>query len=207
MGFLDFHGNHFDPRATGISVRTRQYFVRPNDYNLGIYSAQVQTQPQVWTPSLPLPSPQHTAASSPVSVGPNDFRRRHSLSSDTGSVDGRRGTRPPRFQNGAPARFQTHKSVPAPGSSTGNNNQDNNLGHGRPFTFDPLFVEDPLSSGNNVGRNAFRIFQVQRAFSDAHRALVASLEWDIHSGELNEGFDFYPLLKCLLQSEDTLYEL
>ena len=207
MGFLDFHGNHFDPRATGISVRTRQYFVRPNDYNLGIYSAQVQTQPQVWTPSLPLPSPQHTAASSPVSVGPNDFRRRHSLSSDTGSVDGRRGTRPPRFQNGAPVRFQTRKSVPAPGSSTGNNNQDNNLGHGRPFTFDPLFVEDPLSSGNNVGRNAFRIFQVQRAFSDAHRALVASLEWDIHSGELNEGFDFYPLLKCLLQSEDTLYEL
>jgi hypothetical protein len=80
------------------------------------------------------------------------------------------------------------------------------FGHGRPFTFDPLFVEDPLSSGNNVGRNAFRIFQVQRAFSDAHRALVASLEWDIHSsGELND-VD-YPLLKCLLQSEDVFYEL
>ena len=81
------------------------------------------------------------------------------------------------------------------------------LGHGRPFTFDPLFVEDPLSSGNNVGRNAFRIFQVQRAFSDAHRALVASLEWDItSSGELHDDVD-YPLLKCLLHSEDVLYEL
>jgi DNA polymerase sigma len=84
---------------------------------------------------------------------------------------------------------------------------NSNFEHGRPFTFDPLFVEDPLSSRNNVGRNAFRIFQVQRAFSDAHRALVASLEWDINlSGELNDDVD-YPLLKCLLHSEDVLYEL
>lgn len=62
--------------------------------------------------------------------------------------------------------------------------------------------------GNNVGRNAFRIFQVQRAFSDAHRALVASLEWDMYSAAgLNDGVGDYPLLKCLLQSEDVFYEL
>ena len=63
-------------------------------------------------------------------------------------------------------------------------------------------MEDPLSSSNNVGRNAFRINQVQRAFSDAHRALVASLDWDIQSAE---GAGQYPLLKCLLggnQRED-----
>jgi hypothetical protein len=30
MGFLDFYGNCFDPRTTGISVRHRQYFPRPN---------------------------------------------------------------------------------------------------------------------------------------------------------------------------------
>ena len=66
---------------------------------------------------------------------------------------------------------------------------------------DPIWVEDPLNSGNNVGRNAFRIFQVQRAFSDAHRALVASLEWDINS-EFGDDVD-YPLLKCLLQNEDV----
>jgi DNA polymerase sigma len=77
---------------------------------------------------------------------------------------------------------------------------------GRPYTFDPLFVEDPLSAANNVGRNAFRIFQVQRAFSDAHRALVASLEWDIHSSQENDDSE-YPLLNCLLQSEDMFYEL
>jgi hypothetical protein len=79
--------------------------------------------------------------------------------------------------------------------------------HGMPYTFDPLFVEDPLSPGNNVGRNAFRIFQVQRAFSDAHRALVAALEWDMQStGELQDGSE-YPLLKCLLQTEDVVYDL
>jgi len=74
-----------------------------------------------------------------------------------------------------------------------------------PYTLDPLLVEDPLNESNNVGRNAFRIFSVLRAFSDAHRALVASLEWDMNStGELQEDNE-YPLLKCLLQSEDVVY--
>jgi hypothetical protein len=75
-----------------------------------------------------------------------------------------------------------------------------------PYTFDPLFVEDPLSDGNNVGRNAFRIFQVQRAFSDAHRALVAALEWDLQS--TNEDAKALPLLKCLFQNdEDHIFSL
>ncbi|KAL7540164.1 hypothetical protein ACHAXR_011026 [Thalassiosira sp. AJA248-18] len=69
--------------------------------------------------------------------------------------------------------------------------------------FDPIWVEDPLNPGNNVGRNAFRIFQVQRAFSDAHRALVASLEWDINSMHEFGDDSEYPLLKCLLQNEDV----
>jgi hypothetical protein len=75
-----------------------------------------------------------------------------------------------------------------------------------PYTLDPLFVEDPLAEGNNVGRNAFRIFQVQRAFSDAHRALVAALEWDMQSSDLQDDNE-YPLLKCLLQSEDVVFDL
>lgn len=74
-----------------------------------------------------------------------------------------------------------------------------------PYTFDPLFVEDPLSDGNNVGRNAFRIFQIQRAFSDAHRALVAALEWDMQSA--NEEARALPLLKCLFQNEEQAYNL
>ena len=45
----------------------------------------------------------------------------------------------------------------------------------------------------------------QRAFSDAHRALVASLEWDMNLNDLNDENDF-PLLKSLLQNEDIFFE-
>lgn len=41
----------------------------------------------------------------------------------------------------------------------------------RSFHFDPLYVEDPLNPGNNVGRNCFRIAQIQRSWSDAFYAL------------------------------------
>ena len=210
MGFLDFHGNHFDPRVTGISVYRRQYFARQK-YEVASYEAteqqQQQQQQRIW---FPVQNQRHTAVSnSQLQQGPQDFRRRNSFS-DTGSMDGKRRSnpsnqKPPRFQpasrfNPAAAAAATTRAV-----ENGDNINGRSMDHGRPFTFDPLFVEDPLSAGNNVGRNAFRIFQVQRAFSDAHRALVASLEWDIHSsGDLNDAD--YPLLKCLLHSEDVFYE-
>lgn len=83
--------------------------------------------------------------------------------------------------------------------------ENNPLEHNMPYNLDPLLVEDPLNESNNVGRNAFRIFSVLRAFSDAHRALVASLEWDIQStGDFQDDGE-YPLLKCLLQSEDVVF--
>lgn len=41
----------------------------------------------------------------------------------------------------------------------------------RAFHFDPIYIEDPLSPGNNVGRNCFRIAQIQRAWSDAFASL------------------------------------
>jgi hypothetical protein len=47
---------------------------------------------------------------------------------------------------------------------------------GLPYRFDPLFIEDPLALGNNVGRNCFRIVQIQKAWSDAHAALVAAVD-------------------------------
>ncbi|KAL3927534.1 MAG: hypothetical protein SGBAC_013049 [Bacillariaceae sp.] len=191
MGFLDFYGNFFDPRATGISVRRRQYFVRPN-YSAASYHAAGEG---MWPP--PSPSHQTHAPSGSPAKAPRDFLRRNSFN-DAGSVDDiRRPARPLRLATGH--RYVSHNIAHT-------ETLNNNFEHGRPFTFDPLFVEDPLSSRNNVGRNAFRIFQVQRAFSDAHRALVASLEWDINLSEDNDDVD-YPLLKCLLHSEDVLYEL
>ena len=202
MGFLDFYGNCFDPRTTGISVRRKQYFARPN------YAAahhQAAAGQPMWTPShqqrvIPAPPPPPQVV---VATGKPDFRRRNS--ENAMSSDGAVRARPPRFQHGGttPHRYAPHHTIPHPPP----NEQQHNGRQIRPYTFDPLFVEDPLTTGNNVGRNAFRINQVQRAFSDAHRALVASLEWDINSsGEFNDGVD-YPLLKCLLRSEDVVYEL
>lgn len=202
MGFLDFYGNCFDPRSTGISVGRRQYFTRPN-----YVAAQRQVVGQhMWAGVSPSPG----VVPSPTSAGgAPDFYLRNSVN-EKGSLDGVRGAtgsplmRPPRFQPGNTAATRFKRHMPAPAVRTP---LETPMDHAMPFTFDPLFVDDPLSYGNNVGRNAFRIFQVQRAFSDAHRALVASLEWDIQStNELHDSND-YPLLKSLLRSEDVLYEL
>lgn len=40
--------------------------------------------------------------------------------------------------------------------------------------FDPLWIEDPLNPTNNVGRNCFRIRQIQRALAHAADALTAN---------------------------------
>ncbi|CAK4622896.1 unnamed protein product [Aphanomyces euteiches] len=40
-----------------------------------------------------------------------------------------------------------------------------------PHKFDPVYIEDPLRPGNNVGRNCFRIMQIRRAFASAWATL------------------------------------
>ena len=40
--------------------------------------------------------------------------------------------------------------------------------------FDPLWIEDPLNPTNNVGRNCFRIRQIQRSFAHAADALTSA---------------------------------
>lgn len=226
MGFLDFYGNFFDPRAIGISVGGRRYFARANS-NTAAAGYEPTGQPN-WNRYLP-PHQQHQKHVVINNIPPNAssssivFRRRNSFS-DTGSVDGSRHrprffAKPATTTNAVVPSGPKHRFVPLNNKSpstrpqetnfrsrSGNNNIINNnfSGYDRPSTFDPLFVEDPLSATNNVGRNAFRFNQVQRAFSDAHRALVASLDWDIQSAEVTGK---YPLLKCLLgnQREDVLY--
>ncbi|CAM9723059.1 unnamed protein product [Choristocarpus tenellus] len=59
--------------------------------------------------------------------------------------------------------------------------------------FDPLFIEDPLNFSNNVGRNCFRIYQIQRAWSDAHASLTRALDDDLQSG---------CLLKCIISDPE-----
>lgn len=173
-------------------------------------------------------SPMMWSTARPVMTG---FRerggsvRRNSFS-DKGNVDGLRGTTTGVSTVASTGNPFTTTGPPMPSSST-----DGGAGgglrttsssmrvpsvpiipqweapdHGMPYTFDPLFVEDPLSMGNNVGRNTFRIFQVLRAFSDAHRALVASVEWDMQTSGVEDEAE-YSLLKCLLHSEDVVFDL
>lgn len=143
----------------------------------------------------------------PIVSNVPSYARRNSFS-DKGSASvsfGARPTmaRPPTFHSPAPPNHEYNSTETTP-DLTGDQNA---FDHGMPYTFDPLFVEDPLAEGNNVGRNAFRIVQVQRCFSDAHRALSSALEWDMHSASEMQDANEFPLLKCLLQSEDVVFDL
>lgn len=205
MGFLDFFGNRFDPRLTGISVMRRQYFSRQN-YDLVALSQQ--NHEPVWTSAADQCNGNFPPAGPLTNI---DYMRRGNFAHDLcnedsnnrgvgGMMTSKFGMKPPRIQNRRYSAYHNNLRSATP-------HENPNLVHsGRPFTFDPLFVEDPMSTGNNVGRNAFRIHQIKRAFSDAHRALVASLEWDISSNDIKDNSD-YALLQCLLQSEDVFYEI
>lgn len=239
MGFLDFYGNNFDARQTGISVRNRQYFARP------YYSDQMgQFEQRMW--NAPHLSP---AVSQMVGDEFPDLSRRHSftesalrnasgiggglsgISATTGGVGvsaamsvaaGAIKKSPKMHASQKPPRIQTKRSSSHhslqneyPLDTHTQKPTDQHLPQqqappptpiSRPYTFDPLMMEDPLNPANNIGRNTFRIFQVLRSFSDAHRALVASLEWDMNSiAEMNDDND-YPLLKSLLHNEDVFFE-
>jgi len=72
----------------------------------------------------------------------------------------------------------------------------------RPYKFDPLFIEDPLDKGNNVGRNCFRVQQVQRVFCDAHKSLIDSMAGlEMHGFRDCESFS---LLNLLVGDLDTV---
>jgi len=209
---LSYLCKQFNPRSTGISVRRKEYFARPM-YSVARIHQPAAPQTTAAVASTPMWTPPHFR--SPVaSVDASNFFRRNSFSEKANAFEAMRGgggptagiSRPPRYHTASPLPFMAPASTNAPPQpqTTVDNSQDHRI----PNTFDPLWVEDPISEGNNVGRNAFRFLQVQRAFSDAHRALVASLEWDMHStGELLQENHEYPLLKCLLQSEDVVVEL
>jgi hypothetical protein len=113
IGFLDFYGNHFDPRSTGISVGQRRYFSRPRYTSDQGAQQNCHFLPQVYTRSRSINN---------AVVGFDDMN----------------------------AFYPSPLMLPT-GTAQ----------YSRPFTFDPLYVEDPLHPSNNVGRNAFRIFQVK----------------------------------------------
>ena len=228
IGFLDFWGNNFDPRQTGLSVRNRQFFSRP------YYSQTPQHfEPQQMWNAPPAAVPQMGAEGD----GFPDLSRRHSfaeivpknvITAKSGTVvpgssatikspTKHNPTKPPRIQTKrSSSHLSLHNEYPVTSAHPPKRLEPSPRTHQAQvlppsptippasapvYTFDPLMCEDPLNPTNNIGRNTFRIFQVLRAFSDAHRALVASLEWDMN---LNDEDDF-PLLKSLLQNEDNFF--
>ncbi|GBG27748.1 Hypothetical Protein FCC1311_039712 [Hondaea fermentalgiana] len=108
------------------------------------------------------------AAAMGVSLAKGIFPRKSenyftSASSDTESLPGRTSSFHLRERLGAPTSSQTRSSVQADASSFDSHR------------FDPVFIDDPLSPGNNVGRNCFRIASIQRAFMDASDVLRRAL--------------------------------
>lgn len=166
------------------------YFARPN------YGPPTMQAQPMWPPQM---APRHHMRAAPTG-NDKSFARRNSFN-DKGGIDGVRGTTTTieRNERYPTVGFNTHPVTEM---------DPNQPSHGMPtFEFDPLFLEDPLSPGNNVGRNAFRFPQIQRSFSDAHRALCAALEWDLESTEELQDSSEYPLLKSLLRREDVVCDL
>ena len=132
MGLLDFYGNFFDPRTTGISVGKRQYFSRSQDMqHTQPVSNQFFTGDQCWNMS---PQQQYT-----------DLVRRNSFSDKSFGSGGMPAPKPPRFQ---PLKRQFSLQSPhhahAPQSQAHVSQEPRSYQSGKPYTFDPIWVEGKL---------------------------------------------------------------
>lgn len=151
MGLLDFFGNRFDPRTTGISVAARCFFNRDSispPHHQGhlpssmMHSSVDDAHSDHW---------QHMNQSSHVHNNANLLSspgsRRHSNRSSIHDWPMQRAD-----------AIHEYSSIAA---------------HD-PHKFDPLFIEDPLHLSNNVGRNCFRITQIRRTFATGYTTLMAA---------------------------------
>jgi hypothetical protein len=121
--FLFTLHDQFDPRSTGISVRKRQYFARPN-----YYTSRSQGEAPMWGPTF-LGNP------SVVHVRRNSFSDKESTNIKSGRPGLLNQNSQPHPAPPPPTPFQM--AIP---------DERNSFDNGMPYTFDPLFVEDPLSS-------------------------------------------------------------
>ncbi|CAH0484506.1 unnamed protein product [Peronospora farinosa] len=179
MGFLDFYGNRFDPRTTGISVASRCFLNRESTFMAG--------------PGTPgMGDPHHV---------PHQYQQQYAA--DDAAVDDRTSqygygqhwqvpaqphmqTLPPHSeaasaQGSRRYGYRSSLDLPASRELDGMSAATGLLDYQQlqqqtydPHKFDPVFIEDPLCPSNNVGRNCFRVMQIRRAFSAAHLALLTA---------------------------------
>lgn len=129
MGLLDFYGNFFDPRTTGISVGKRQYFSR---------SQVIQSPPPLSTQFY---------NEDQWNVSPQQFTeltRRNSFSDRSFGSAGKTGV-PSRFQMlnrqfSLQGSFHAH-ATQSPAQPP---HQPKAYSSGKPYTFDPIWVEGKI---------------------------------------------------------------
>ena len=202
LQFLDFYGNQFNPRSTGISVLNRCFFNR--EQNSG--------SPAVYV------APQHLDLNSSYSQGyggehcsENMNHHMDTYAHNNAAAATMYGSETNLASPGSHRR-RFHPSIEFPViaatittsletvlststcSDSGEANRHNRSSSRKPTTgppsiqqhlssstapqdyhkFDPIFIEDPLRIANNVGRNCFRITQIRRAFTSALQCLTTT---------------------------------
>jgi len=226
LGFFDFFGNSYNAQVTGISVSKRRYFNRAEvaaEHQKRQLNLQMrQREAAATTVSFGFSEPRQKierrhsfGMNENENVYSNDsinsYANANANANDNDDFADQLPFHRADSQNQIHHRKSIHMASTQEFTRTAINKRlDSNQKLSSAvasYNFDPIFVEDPLQPTNNVGRNAFRIFQILRAFSDAHRSLLSSLEFsenDDYGGNVGdeENEDFFPLLDCLLSNDD-----
>lgn len=179
MGFLEFYGNRFDPRTTGISVASRCFLNRESTFMAGAGSSgmvdphqaphQYQQQYAADDAAVDDRTSQYGYAQH-WQVPAQPHMQMLSPNVEAASAQGFR-----RYGYRSSLDLPASRALDGMGAATGLlDYQQLQQQTYDPHKFDPVFIEDPLCPTNNVGRNSFRIMQIRRAFSAAHLALLAA---------------------------------
>lgn len=195
MGFLDFYGNRFDPRTTGISVASRCFLNRES------MSSGTTARDQGHL---------HDPDESSGSTTPPMDERATPYSANHWQMTSQSPTQNPDLLSSPGSRRYSYRSSldwpqhPAAAGTMMTMMMEYQQSHVDPHKFDPVFIEDPLRPSNNVGRNCFRIMQIRRALASAHQTLLmasqSSSVFIENRGALVAGVALHPdnLLRSIL---------
>jgi len=74
-----------------------------------------------------------------------------------------------------------------------------------PHKFDPLLIEDPLMSSNNIGRNCFRFAYIKRECANAHSSLLAALQQLASSVDEDDNTSPILLLGSIIKDSSLIF--
>lgn len=133
-----------------------------------------------------------------VSVSRRCFFSREHATMTSGSIPVVRGQTLPSYFPSPPTPGDRRRPYNNSTGGTGAQQQQPHWETMQPkYKFDPLYIEDPRCPTNNVGRNCFRIFQIQRAWQDAWRTLKEAVNENAEEVEQRDPYSL-PLLSKIL---------